>query len=192
MRTFLAINLSSTLDEKIEQLMTDLSDEFPAGTIRWSDPNNIHLTLKFLGQVEEQKIEAIAARCAEIAARSAGFDLEVGGFGAFPNVARPRVLWVGIREDSGELARLQLGLEQALEALDFEPDRKGFTPHITLGRLRKGTKPAAQKRIAEAAQRIRVPVLGAVGVDELVLYKSTLGPDGAVHEVLRRFELEAA
>jgi 2'-5' RNA ligase len=187
MRTFLAIDLTSALEQKIGQWMDDHVKTFPDGSIRWVDPAALHLTVKFLGEIDGAKIGPVRNALAPVGVSTPVFSFRVAGFGAFPRRSRPRVLWLGIEEQAGVLADLYLRLNQSLGPLGFDPDRRGYTPHLTLGRVRRGIDKGIQRRVADAAQRMEVGALGDVAARELVFYKSTLLSTGAVHEVIDRF-----
>lgn len=150
----------------------------------------LHLTVKFLGEVEASKIDPIRNAVAAIAHDTPMLELRIAGFGAFPNRFRPRVLWLGIEEKAEELVGLHWRLNRALGPLGFKPDSKGFTPHLTIGRARRRTDKSVQDGIAAAAQQIEVGVLGSVDVSELVFYKSSFRATGPVHEVIDRFHFD--
>lgn len=190
MRTFLAIDLPATLEKKIKTWMDGLKREFPDGSIRWVESENLHLTLKFLGEVEAGKIGSIRDAAAHIASRTPVLHLEIAGFGAFPSLHRPRVVWLGVEEETGGLEDLHLRLNQALLPLGFESDHQGFTPHLTLGRVRRRISRDIPAKIGEAVQRVEVGSLGGLDAHELVLYKSTLRSPGAVHEAVDRLPFE--
>lgn len=155
--------------------------------VKWVAPANLHLTLKFLGEVDPQRLpQLIAALEAACAGRSV-LGLEVAGCGAFPQPSAPRVVWLGLAGGVEALAGLAGAVEQAFGALGFEADKRRFQPHLTLGRLRrrgrgqKGPPTAPLTRVLAGLAGQRGPVFTA---DRVVLMKSTLTPRGAVYDPL--------
>jgi 2'-5' RNA ligase len=141
--------------------------------VAWVGRDNFHLTLKFLGDVDSARLEAIVAALGEAAAGCSPFDLAVGGLGAFPSPTRPRVLWVGLDAGAGEAARLAERVDQTLAGVGFARETRAFSPHVTLGRVRE---PRRQPGLAEF---LRGGEFGRQHVDRLCLMQSTLSPRGA-------------
>ncbi len=158
--------------------------------MRWVRPEAIHLTLKFLGQVGEQGLERVRRVIGDAARDHHPFTLELTTLGAFPDMQRPRVVWVGVEEPEGELARLQAALERGLRRLGFEAERRPFHPHLTLGRVRKSATPAQVAKLGGALAGWRSGVAGSFQVDAVTLFRSDLHPEGAVYTSLGRYPLE--
>jgi 2'-5' RNA ligase len=192
MRTFLAVDLPPTIENRLVQLTSDLKEGFPPQSVRWVDPHVMHVTLKFLGEIKPARLGDIAQSLAPVAAEYPELALRVGGFGVFPNASRPRVLWLGVNDGHGLLAALHSGVERALEQLGFKPEGRRFTPHLTLGRTRDGDRDAVAEQVSGLAHSASFDDIGGFTVDQLTLYKSTLGPSGAVHEIIDTFPLGAA
>jgi 2'-5' RNA ligase len=150
--------------------------------VRWVRPRGIHLTLKFLGEVPASQIEAIAEAMREACTPYAPFSVSIGGMGCFPNPRRPRVVWVGVDEPSGTLVRLQREVDRALKSLGYPPERRKFSPHLTLGRVRGRDRQALQA-LGEYVSRAQVAV-GEMQVTSLSLMRSDLLPGGAVYTEL--------
>ncbi|HYB62807.1 MAG TPA: RNA 2',3'-cyclic phosphodiesterase [Thermoplasmata archaeon] len=145
-----------------------------------------HLTLRFLGEVAPDRNAGIGARLAAVAAESSPFVLRLEGIGAFPDTARPRVVWVGVTQGRTELAELARRVRDALTP-EFGPDREGFVPHLTLFRVRS---PADRTAAEELFRGLRPPPPAReVTVHELLLKESVLGPRGADHRTLASFRL---
>lgn len=146
--------------------------------VRWTPERQLHLTLRFLGEVAESRIGPIEAALAVPGAAARPFELAFGEVGAFPSLDRPRVLWVGV--DGGpELPAVHESVQEALGEVGFEPEERAFRPHVTLGRVRtRGRVPPA---LAEAAEGVAVDARCEIGA--LHLMRSRLGPDGARHDV---------
>jgi 2'-5' RNA ligase len=154
--------------------------------VRWVAEDALHLTLRFLGEVEPERVEAIqeALRGAVRAARP--FTVSLGGLGAFPSLGKPRVVWVGI-EHHPALELLANDVELALMGLAFEPELRPFNPHLTIGRAEKSARPASFKDFAGLAAEFAYS--GTTTVETVDLMQSTLGPQGASYTVLARAPL---
>ena len=151
---------------------------------RWTPPENQHLTLKFLGSTPEDLLEPIGAALDTVAGAVAPEKIALSGLGAFPSRRRARVLWAGVDDPSGLLARLAGGLDEALRPHGFEPEKRSFTPHLTLARLR--TPADLSGVLADSAPPADFsPFL----VDSIELFSSKLSPHGATYEVLDHFFL---
>jgi len=183
-RTFICIELPEGLKKKIGEIQAQLK-HYSAG-ISWVRPQNIHLTLKFLGDVEEQRLPDLATAMGEIAARYSRFTLIPEGPGVFPHARSPRVFWLGIREDTGTLAHLQEEIEERLEELGFAREKRAFRPHLTIGRVRPYRKP---KELTPAFLTIGFAA-DPFEVDHITLMRSDLKPTGAVYTPLRVINLQ--
>ena len=178
MRLFLAVDLPAELRSRLEGLQRELRSLLPQA--RWVRPEGIHLTLKFLGEVAPERVEELCRCVAEALPRLAPWEVEARGLGAFPSLQRPRVVWVGVEDPSGRLFELQRRLERGLVPLGF-PLERGFVPHLTLARV-KGSARALPPR-ADGFGRLRV--------EEVVLFRSELRPEGARYSRLRAFPLRS-
>jgi 2'-5' RNA ligase len=167
-----------------------LSSAIAPRTIRWVRPGGIHLTLKFLGDVNPADIQNVHQVILDTVPKFSPFSFSVGGLGCFPNARRPRVIWVGVQEESGEMAALHGELEQAFAALGFERENRRFHPHLTLGRIRRGVGQAERRAVGEALGRVDDSSLGDVNVNEICLFRSQLKPSGAVYTRLLAARLE--
>jgi 2'-5' RNA ligase len=190
LRSFVAIELPEALRRSLAELIDNLSAEIEPHTLRWVRPEGIHLTLKFLGDVDPPKMEKVHHVIQEVVPQFSVFTFSAGGLGCFPNLKRPRVLWVGIRDRSGELAALHAGLEQGLSAQGFQREKRAFHPHLTLGRMRRGVRQADQRAVGEALGQTEDFSLGEFRVKEVCLFRSDLRPTGAVYTKLLAASLE--
>lgn len=137
-RTFICIDLPVSLKTSIEKLTLELQKD-SRGKIGWVKPNNMHLTLRFLGDIPKEKV-SLVQRCIEQACNGIKrFTVTASGLGAFPNLHRPRVFWVGIKNFTEQLLPLQKKLEQELANAGFDKADKAFSPHLTIGRVREGS-----------------------------------------------------
>jgi 2'-5' RNA ligase len=181
-RLFFALNLPSELREVLHAHVAPLR-EVAARAVGWLPPAGLHLTLKFLGDVEEARVPAIVDALRTVAGRHAPARIVIGGVGAFPTMARPRVLWLGV-DASPRLELLQHDIEATCGALGFEVEGRAFRPHVTLGRVRPGAEAGALRALAIAAQHCS-PSADVVAAT-LDLMHSTLLPGGARHDALAR------
>jgi 2'-5' RNA ligase len=184
-RLFIAVELSEEIRRWLEDARTRLVERIPPGAIRWVDPGAIHLTLKFLGDTPSPKLEGIRGVLDALVRSTRPFPLSVEGLGCFPNTARPRVLWAGIRPEP-MLSDLQRRLEGELDRAGFPREPRAFSPHLTLGRVREGVPGA---RLAEIGRAVGAVTLeSTVGMDgkDVCLFRSVLRPGGAEYSVLHR------
>lgn len=185
-RSFVAIEIPPPLREKVVQVQEILRGA--GGGVKWVEPENLHLTLRFLGEVEEDRLKAVEGVCRQVAAASQPFHLELVGVGAFPHARAPRVVWMGVGEGSEALAELAARLERGIRALGFSREERPFRPHLTLGRVRR---PEAIRSLVEALASLGQERVGAMRVEEMVLMRSDLTPGGPLYTPLSRFPLGA-
>lgn len=183
-RSFVAIDLPDSCKGALEGVGRQLRRRVPPGSVRWSKVAGIHLTLKFLGDVAEGDVSPIKDVLAQVGQQHAPFSLTIGGVGCFPNVNKPRVVWVGVQEESGVLAALQQDVVKSLVPLGFEPEKRAFHPHLTLGRVKRGLRAADQRRLGEVIATAGVGELSRVQVSSYRLMRSDLRPSGAVYTPL--------
>jgi 2'-5' RNA ligase len=183
-RSFVAIELPDDVRTALADLQGDLKVEVPPKAVRWTRPTSIHLTLQFLGDVAPGHVEAIGDALRGVCAVHAPFAFELKGLGVFPNPNRPRVVWVGVTEPSGTLVAVQKGVSQALVPLGFEPEKRAYTPHLTIGRAARNASRAALAKMGDLITRSEVRTLGQVYVKQITLMKSDLQPSGAVYSPL--------
>lgn len=192
-RTFVAIELDPTLRSALGQLQSRLKqvipNRLPSGArIQWVRPDSIHLTLKFLGDTDETRLGDIERALAHAAASRARFSLEVSVLGVFPDLRAPRVLWVGLsgRQDQGQthapdpLARLAGDIDQAMATLGFPLEKRPFSPHLTLARIKEHAREVG-RALAGSGVMEHPQSLGTLSVQAIALIKSELKPSGAVY-----------
>ena len=184
-RTFIAIETGKEARDRLETLIGRLKKGVSFFPIRpgWVKPDNIHITLKFLGNIDEEVVPEIVARMTEVAQPARPFAIRAAGMGVFPNKNRPRVLWVGVRKGKTDLVQIQQHLDRLLVPLGFEAEQREFHPHLTLARIKalKGTT-ALMKVVKEHQDFSDV---GEWDVDRLVLFRSVLHPEGAIYTPLQ-------
>ena len=183
-RTFIAIELEQELLKKLTDLQDRLKAEMPRGAVRWVRPEGIHLTLKFLGDVPAKQIQDIAQAVEQGCAEVSPFTLTVGGSGCYPNLRRPRVVWVGVEEPTGNLAALQRAIERHVAPLGYPTERRPFSPHLTLGRVKRQARQDERQAIGEAVAAAEVGALAEMAVAGVGVIRSDLRPSGAVYTLL--------
>lgn len=189
LRLFIAIPLPEPLLRQLAQVQRTLEKEMPAGSVRWVNPAGIHLTLKFLGDTPEGKIPAIQDVLTAVARRAVPCTFTVGDLGCFPNLRRPRVIWVGVQEPGGQLQALQEAVERAMVPLGYPREGRGFSPHLTLGRVKDSVPSRDVARIGEIVGATGLGTLGEVRADSFALIRSILKPTGAEYTPLAEFRL---
>ena len=179
-RCFIAIELPEELKRELSKLQSQLKAASRA-SVKWVDTKSIHLTLKFLGNVDVNRIPTILETIAQARQGIAPFHLEVAGTGVFPGQKQPRVAWVGLRGDVQILLRLQERIESALVPLGFASEARSFTPHITLGRVRPEGQATEKQKLAQAVISTRFEAITPLDVKAVSLIKSQLTPTGAIY-----------
>lgn len=184
-RLFVAIDLPDVVRRELAALAV------PLPGVAWTRPEQLHLTLRFLGDTEEERISALEAALARVAVEP--FLLPVEGTGVFPPRGLPRVLWVGLGRAHTRLFQLRQQVDDALLSVDRNLEMRSFQPHITLGRIRANPPldAMAQRKLAEFLRKQRAFEAPPFRVSEFRLYESELQPAGAVHTVRRRYALSA-
>jgi len=178
LRLFVALNFPLQVRQDLWQATAPLRDR--GLPVKWVRAEGIHLTLKFLGDVPEGRDGELRAALGRAAAGARALTVELGGFGVFPEVQRPRVLWVGIRAEPA-LEILQHQVEREFAALGFPTEARAFCPHVTLGRTAREARPRDFTGLEAALERLRYDA--SVVVDALDLMQSTLQSGGAVYNV---------
>jgi len=186
MRLFIAINIPKKERQKIHRSARKLREQdYP---VRWVPEDLFHLTLKFLGTVRPENVPEIEGTLAGVAQSTQPFSLEIGGFGAFPTIRRPRVLWVGV-EPSPALRCLKQDLEWALSEKGFEREARAFHPHFTLGRATSDEGAGAYRGLDDLASELSYQ--SGADVKRVDLMESHLSPSGPRYEVLSSFPLKS-
>ncbi|MDF1500985.1 MAG: RNA 2',3'-cyclic phosphodiesterase [Anaerolineales bacterium] len=188
-RAFIAIQFPAGIKQNINQAVSPLRARVGELTVRWVDPALYHLTLKFLGEIDESRLDAIADIVEWVASTEPTFALEVGEFGVFPDARRPRVLWVGLNETTGTLQSLKGALDQSLKSEGFRVEKRPFHPHVTVGRVRRGSSTGERETLAAELDGYSVGRLGIVPVDSIQLLRSRLNADGPIYSELVSFPL---
>ena len=179
MRAFIAIDLPPAVRTALADLQQKLKQT--GLNARWVNPKNIHLTLKFLGEIEPGNVAEISTAIKTAAAKHTPFSLTASGIGVFPNMRKARVLWAGLSEGVAELIDLQKDLDGALASCGFERENRPFRGHLTLARFRDRVNPA---KLETALKEVGGARAGQWSVDDLVLFQSDLQPSGPIYTKL--------
>jgi len=180
LRAFIAIDLPIEVRQNLAKVMHKLQRQLEGYPVRWVTPGNIHLTLKFLGDVSEHNLSVLTHLLEGEVQTHPPFEFSVGQVGAFPDVRRPRVIWVGV-EAPDELFSLQRGIDQAMAKLGYAHERRTYQPHLTLGRVARNASGAEVRAIGHYIQKAHVGFLGSVRATEVHLYRSDLEPTGPAY-----------
>lgn len=184
MRTFIAVEVPDTTRDRIAQMINRLKT---TGTdIKWVEPGNIHVTLKFLGNIETDQPAVIRDGLSAALDSAGAFDLKLGRVGAFPDLNRPRVFWVSVVEGRAELVAMQQRIETELHARGFVREERPFSPHLTIGRVR------SPRGLAKLTDLVRDMAFETepFKVKRAAVVKSDLKPDGPLYTVIDHVELE--
>ena len=187
-RAFIAIPLPAEIQLKLDRLSKQLKQQLKNAPVRWVQVSNIHLTLKFLGDTPVENLDKIQDALRQVAGRCTSFTISLGDLDAFPNKRRPRVLLVKLQAPP-QLGDLQRDLENALRNLGIPPEERGFTPHLTLGRVSKNASNAEVQQLGQMVDSVRVEDLGSMDVQAIHLIRSDLHPSGPVYTDLCMVEL---
>jgi len=184
-RTFVAVELSEDVRRGAAELIDVLRTA--SADVKWVEPHNLHLTLKFLDDVPLTQIPQVCTAVARAAAAVEPFLLEVLGAGAFPNADRPRTIWLGTGQGQSQMGQLHASLEEELSALGFRKEHRRFQPHLTLGRVRRPGP--ALRRLSDMLWQHRDYKAGTLEVAEVVVFSSRLERTGPIYEALGRSTL---
>ena len=179
-RVFCAVELPDVVRARLEDHVRRLRKEFPDAAASWSRVENIHLTLKFFGNVEVKRIARISEAAQRVARQFSTFQIGVGETGVFPRPSRPQVLWIGVNDPSGQLSALQEKFENECAAEGFEKENRAYRPHLTIARLRK---PEGARQLANAHLQMKFEPVD-VELKELVVFRSELSPKGSKYSVI--------
>jgi len=188
-RSFIAIELPEEAKKGLARLKGELQkDEHKF--VKWVNPDGLHLTLKFLGNIPSKRVTEIINAMEEVTQGVSAFHLEISGLGAFPSLRQARVFWVGIGGEVDRLVKLQQNIDSALAVLGFAKEERPFVPHLTLARLRPGASPLERRSFGELVDSTIFEDKYHIEVEAVSLMRSQLTPAGAVYTRLSAVELE--
>lgn len=183
LRAFIAIELPKPLQDAIEKQTVRLRQTLGDEIVRWVPTQNMHLTLKFLGEIATSHVEFLKQLVAQEASSHPSFELQIGGLGSFSTSRRPHILWAGLHAPVG-LVSLQKSIEASASRLGYEREEREFSPHLTLGRVRQNIDQTEVQKIRTALDTIQLGNIGITRVDSIHLIKSDLHPSGPVYTKL--------
>jgi len=180
LRAFIAVEIPLEIHKAIESKTAPLRAILNSSLVRWVPTANIHLTLKFLGDVSPAYVELLTQMLSLEVSQHPVFEIQFGGLEAFPNSTRPRVIWIGIQAPAG-LEALQHGIEAAVATLGYPSEKRPFSPHLTIGRVKQNAGSTGMQKIRTTLEETQVGLLGSAQVTAVHLFKSDLKPTGAVY-----------
>jgi 2'-5' RNA ligase len=186
MRIFVAVALEAALGRAVAELPQRLNS---AAAFRWVPPGNLHLTLKFLGEITEERVARVADAAREVAGRSRPFSITLGGLGAFPSPKKPQIVWIGVAQGAERLIELARDLDVTLRRVKFPRDDRPFRPHLTIARAAHA-RPVPD--LSGLLGGMRGVVVGTQSVDRLVVMESILNTNGAGYRSVDEVRLGGA
>jgi 2'-5' RNA ligase len=190
-RSFIAIPIPQKIKTEIAVKIEEWTRDFLAlnemSAIRWVSEKNLHITLIFLGAVLPEFLMSTQKMLQSVSSTTSSFMMRLTGFGVFPSVRAPRVLWVGAKEGADKLTELQQQLERALTTIGHKPEERKFHPHLTIARIKTPSGPQLKEAINKILETNYQSELFLV--NSIVLFKSTLAPDGPIYEAIKEFKL---
>ncbi|NJK87763.1 MAG: RNA 2',3'-cyclic phosphodiesterase [Bacteroidales bacterium] len=183
-RTFIAIDIP--FNDQMSQCLNDFKSSLLSEKIRWLNEDQSHLTLKFLGETGENKISEINEKLKNSCSSFSPFKLIIQNTGIFPNLQNPKIVWFGI-EPNDQLSSLHSVIEKEMKFFGFEPEKRTFTPHLTIGRIKFLKNRNLLKQILEEYSN---SLLHTITVEQVIFYESILKPDGAIYEKLGKHSLK--
>lgn len=183
MRTFIAIELPREIKDSLASLQEQLKKS--GADVKWVEPQNIHLTLKFLGEIDDKKLDKITNVLEAVAKDRSSFQIYITSCGAFPKIDYPRVIWVGIERGDKETKEISKDLEEKLATIGISKEDRPFSSHITIGRLRSPLKREKLVLDLKAKENNLGQEHWEFTVTKIILFKSTLTPKGPIYEVLK-------
>lgn len=184
-RSFIAVEIDPPKKQKLSALISNLKTS-EAG-VKWVNESQMHLTLKFLGDIKEEKVREISDTLKSVADTSSAFSIRLSSIGAFPNMHKPRVIWIDIDKGKEELKLLAGQIENELEKSGFTREKRGFKAHLTLGRV-KSLKNISN--LIGLIKKTEISLHDEIEIKEIILFRSTLKPTGAIYTPISRFNLK--
>jgi 2'-5' RNA ligase len=191
LRAFIAVELNEEIKKTIIQVEDDL--KITGCDVKWVKPENAHLTIKFLGQIKEKRLgpllDALDSLFIELPLNKLNKDIHpiqtgLTQAGAFPSLQRPRVIWIGLRDDARQISRLAESVEEALGGIGFKKEDRPFQPHITIGRFRSTHNLFS---FTKKFEQYSLPAAPDLTISSITLFKSTLTSSGPIYESLKKF-----
>lgn len=189
-RAFIAVNLSQQIRSNAAKLIRNMQSRLDSDA-KWVEPQSMHVTLKFLGDIPINDLHRLVLAIEKGIEGIPAFDLEFVGCGAFPNIAMPKTIWIGCDYGAEELIRLAAGIEEALFELGYPKEKRRFSPHLTIGRMKKGdATESSAEFFTEFFKEQNDRTFGSCNIDEVVLYSSELTRRGPIYDELATVPLK--
>jgi len=188
LRTFIAIDFTEAVISKIGKIIEYFKTQTPSDALKWISTENLHLTIKFLGEIREDRLNQVKTILSDVITGQPAFSIGIEGLGMYPNKHHPRVIWLGITNND-TLTDIHAILDRAFTAVGVNPDKREYTPHATIARVNRHINPETVKEIGESLSQFKVDSLGHIKVEEIILYKSELTPNGAIYSPLTSIAL---
>lgn len=182
-RAFIAINISTEIEQRLKIISQDLQQSLRGTPVRWVLVENIHLTLKFLGDVSVSNLDLLKKMLDSETMGHPPFEFSVGDLGAFPSIRRPRVIWVDVQAPP-DIPALQRGIDNETARLGYAQEERPFSPHLTLGRISRNATSDDLRKISEVLSSFKVGYVGTAKVSAVYLYRSDLHPSGAIYTAI--------
>jgi RNA 2',3'-cyclic 3'-phosphodiesterase len=189
MRTFIAIEISDEIRDALVQIQSHL--KYAGADVKWVEKQNIHLTLKFLGEITDKKCDEVKAALDEAGRTTKQFEIDVKELGVFPKIDYPRVIWVGLNKGVNESKELAAKIEEALSRIGFQKESRPFAAHLTIGRVRSSKNKAVLKEKIESYDLRAASSDLSQPIDSIILFQSTLMPNGPIYTKLHDAKLNA-
>lgn len=189
LRTFIAVELDAEARQQLKTLQMALHPLMPPGLVRWVAPENIHITLKFLGDTRPDQVAAVTAALDSLGSAILPFQVTLAGRGCFPNFKRPHVVWAGLVDRGQRLQKLTDAVERSVSPLGWPTESRPFTPHLTIGRINDSATSRERALLGAAIEQFEVGELCTLAVSAITFIRSDLQPGGPIYTALREVKL---
>ena len=189
LRSFIAVEIPGEIQSAIQRSTASLQKNISKPTIRWVESKNLHLTLKFLGDVLPEKLKQLAEALELSLITQGSFEMSVVGLGVFPSAQRPRIIWIGL-DAPVALTTLHQNVDAIASKIGFDREERPFSPHLTIGRVGDRTTQADNLKIRTSIEAVSLGNIGTVLVKEVTIFKSDLKPGGPVYSRLYTIPLK--
>lgn len=185
-RIFVAVDISDEARRTVAGYISDVKSKFPNIKVGWDRPEKLHLTLKFLGDTDENQLEKLKEITGKIAGQITNYKLQISETGVFPSPRKARVLWLGVQGDIEELQKINSILETGCEKIGFKKENRIYKPHLTIGRIRE---PHKARNLAKTHLENKIEPV-SFEVSEIVIYESKLQPTGSIYTKIQNFKFK--
>ena len=183
MRIFIAVELPAKSREKIDTIINYFKTQLPNQSLKWVGAENLHLTIKFIGEIPEEALSKVKIIIDDVLAQQPEFSISIEGLGMFPNLNNPQVIWLGII-GGDPLVSIHHQLNQSLAQIGVKPDHRPLSPHLTIARVRQGVDRFTLSTIGNSLPGFKVDSLGSFTIDRITLFQSNLKPTGPHYKAL--------